>query len=331
MPERSEPSSLIRGCAWPAGAGVAYPRADPLDFSRLPIDTWGTAQIPAGVRLEFVGDATAVTIGYRTETDDLGYRGEGAGCSFSLWRGGALVDEQAAVVGDGVVELRTDGEAADVPAIVYLPEGMRPTVTSIAAVDGSIEPAPAQRRWLVYGDSIAEGWVATAPALAWPAVAGRSLGLDVCNLGYAGSARGEIVSAEHLASIPASVISISHGTNCWTRIPHSAEMMRAITRAFLDVVRQGHPTTPIVVASPVVRPDAETTPNRLGATLVDLRGAIEQVVEERIARGDAHLDLVRGAPLLTADQLPDGIHPGDEGHAAIAAAVGPILAKAVTG
>jgi lysophospholipase L1-like esterase len=95
-------------------------------------------------------------------------------------------------------------------------------------------------------------------------------------------------------------------------------------RAFLDVVRQGHPETPIIVVSPIVRPDAETTPNRLGATLVDLRAAIEDVTAER-----NDVSLVPGLPLVAAEQLPDGIHPGDEGHAAIATAVAPVIEKAM--
>jgi lysophospholipase L1-like esterase len=87
-------------------------------------------------------------------------------------------------------------------------------------------------------------------------------------------------------------------------------------------VRQGHPATPIVVVSPVVRPDAEHTPNRFGATLADLRAALERAVTERIDRGDVRLTLVPGADLLTADQLGDGIHPSDEGHQALAAVIG---------
>jgi lysophospholipase L1-like esterase len=324
-----DPAPFVRGCAWPAGAGVPYPRADPSDSTRLPVDTWATAQLPVGVRLELVGDAEAVRIEYHTATDDLGYRGDGAGRTFALWRGGACIDESPAVLGDGHVELRAGPAGPDDRAIVYLPEGMRPTVIGLRAVDGCIDPAPEQPRWLCYGDSIAEGWIASAPALAWPAVAGREHGLDVVNLGYAGSARGELVSAEHVARVPASVISISHGTNCWTRIPHSAGMLREGTRAFLGVVRQGHPETPVVVVSPVVRPDAEGTANRLGATLADLRAVIEDVVNERIGDGDEHLELIPGAPLLTPAHLPDGIHPGDEGHAVLAAAVGPALAAAV--
>src|SRR5205823_1485612 len=184
------------------------------------------------------------------------------------WRAGKLVDEEKADLGEGRVRLAVGGWPRDERAIVYLPEGMKPALKSLSGVGGRIEPAPAdQPRWIAYGDSVAEGWVASSPALAWPAVAGRTFGLDVANLGYAGAARGEVVSAEQIAALDADVISITHGTNCWTRTPHSVDMMRAAVAAFLDIVREGHPETPIVVVSPVLRPDAEATPNRLGATL----------------------------------------------------------------
>jgi len=225
------------------------------------------------------------------------------------------------VLGEGVVRLPA-GPATGERAIVYLPEGMRPTVLSIEGVGGAIEPAPPQRRWVAYGDSIAEGWVASGPSGAWPAITGRTHRLDVCNMGYAGSARGEIVSAEHVAALDADVISITHGTNCWTRIPFSVEMMRAGTAAFIDVVRQGHAETPIVVASPVVRPDAETTPNRLGATLADLRAAMEEVAQARIDAGDKRLTLVPGGDIIGPELLADGIHPGDEGHRVLAEVIG---------
>jgi len=273
--------------------GAAFPATRSVPYprakpdDRLPRDTWQMACIPAGVRLEFVGSS------------DVTIELDGAGDDGLAW-----------------VE-------ADDRTVVYLPAqaGVR-----VVSIEGDVEPAPAQPRWLAYGDSITEGWVTSTPAQAWPAVAGREHGLDVVNMGYAGAARGEIASAEHVAELPADVITVAHGTNCWTRTPHTAAMVAEGLRAFLDVVRQGHPDTPVVVVSPIVRPDAETTPNRLGATLQDLRRAIEDVAAER-----TDVDLVPGADLVRPDQLPDGIHPGDEGHAAIAARVGPVLAKAVTG
>lgn len=328
----AQPEPFLRGCVWPAGPGAPYPRANPADFSRLPVDTWGTATLPVTVRFEFGGDtdAEAVEVTYTTRTDDFGYRGPGAGRTFALYADDECVAEEAADLGNGVVRLALGGRTPE-RFTVYLPEGMKPTVTAIDAVGGTITPAPPQPRWLCYGDSIAEGWIASGPAGAWPAIAGRRFGLDVVNLGYAGAARGEIVSAEHLAGVPADVISISHGTNCWTRIPHSVDQMRADTAAFVDVVRQGHPDTPIVVASPVLRPDAETTPNRLGATLVDLRRAIEDVVRVRIDTGDTLLTLVSGDGVLTAGHLPDGIHPGDDGHVILAETFGSAVAAALKG
>src|SRR5207249_12114622 len=88
-------------------------------------------------------------------------------------------------------------------AVVYLPEGMRPEILD---VEGDVEPALPQPRWVVYGDSVAEGWIASVPGLAWPAIAGRAHGLDVVNMGYAGAARGELASAEQVAEMEADVI-----------------------------------------------------------------------------------------------------------------------------
>ena len=325
-----DPAPFVRGCAFRPATGVPYPRADPRDSSRLPADTWATATIPATVRLEFVGDATEIELGYETSTDDMGYRGDGAGRTFELWRRGERVSHAPAVLGQGSVRLSA-GRADGGPATVYLPEGMMPTVRTISATGGSIEPAPLSPRWYAYGDSILEGWVASGPSAAWPAVASRQLGLDVFNFGYAGSARGEIASAEQIASLPPpAVMTVTHGTNCWTRVPFSVGMMRATTEAFLDILRQAFPDSPLVVASPVLRPDAEATPNRLGATLADLRAAMEDVTRERAGR-DRRVTLVPGAGIVCAEQLPDGIHPGDEGHVALAAVIGAAVASALEG
>ncbi len=329
MTEPESPAPYVRGCAWPGNDDIPYPRADPADLARLPGDTVGTARLPVGVRLEIVGDAEAVEVTYTTRTDDFGYRGPGAGTTFAVMRAGKLVDEQTAILGDGSVRLALGPPDADERAVVYFPEGMQPVIRSIAGVDGTIEPAPAQPRWLAYGDSIAEGWIASGPVGGWPAVAGREYELDVVNLGYAGSARGEIASAEQIARLDADVVSISHGTNCWTRVPFSAELFRENTLAFLQIVREGHPDVPIVVTSPVLRPDAEATPNRLGATLFDLRVAMEEATFERMSDGDTALTLVRGGALLEPDHLPDGIHPGDDGHQILAAAFGGAVHEAL--
>lgn len=316
-PEQPEP--FLRGCAWPGTSRVPYPRADPADRTRLPGDTWQMATIPVGVRLEITGDAWEVEIDYRTETDDLGYRGDAAGRAFAAWTREGLLAEAPASVGSGTARLPL---AQGQPTLVYLPEGMLPTVTGVRGIGGAVQPAPPQRRWVVYGDSVAEGWIASAPALAWPAIAGREHQLDVVNLGYAGAARGEIASAEQVAGLDADVITICHGTNCWTRTPHTAGLFREGLLAFLRIVRQAQPRTPLQVVSPVVRPDAESTANRLGTTLADLRAAMQEVVAHLVAAGDDRLQLIDGLELIGPEDLGDGIHPNDAGHRRMATAIG---------
>ena len=325
-PEAVEP--FLRGCAWPAADWAPYPRCDPGPLGlRLPADTRGQAALPVGVRLEFSGEAEAIEIDYETATDELGYRGEGAGTGFALYRGERRVSEARAGLGRGLARLAAG--AGPAPAVVYLPEAMRPLVHGLRAIGGEIAPAPRQPRWLCYGDSIAEGWLAAEPAGAWPARVGRARGLDCTNLAYAGAARGELASAEGLGSLPAELISVSHGTNCWTRVPHDAALFRAGLEAFLEIVREGHPQTPMVAISPVLRADAEATPNRLGVTLAELRAAFEDAVEARMRAGDTRLECVPGLALLPPERLPDGIHPDDEGHAQLARALGPVLSGAL--
>ena len=102
----AEVEPYVRGVAWPAGAGVAYPRADPVDARRLPADTWSAAQLPAGVRLEIAGDARHVRVDYVTTTADLGRRGQAAGTTFEVWRDGRQVDQVVADLGAGSVRLQ---------------------------------------------------------------------------------------------------------------------------------------------------------------------------------------------------------------------------------
>jgi lysophospholipase L1-like esterase len=320
------PDLFLRGNVFPATEAVPYPRARP--DARLPADTWSMAQYPVGVRLELVGDAEAVEISYRTET--VASHRSGAGSTWSVWRGPRQLVDEPAVFGGGLVRLAI-GAPEDAPCTVYLPAGMRPTILDVSPVGGgAIKPAPSRPRWVCYGDSIAAGWVASASGRSWAAIVARAGELDLANLGYAGAARGEIVSAEHVASVPADVISIAYGTNCWTRIPFSVDGMTAGLDAFLRVVRAGQPETPIVVISPVLRPAAEFEPNVLGAGLADLRAAMERTAEAWIAAGEAGIHLIRGGELIEERHLADGVHPNDEGHAIMAEVIGPQLAAART-
>ncbi|MFG2647459.1 GDSL-type esterase/lipase family protein [Streptomyces sp. NPDC048436] len=319
---------FVRGAAWWTEDGRVV-RADPADRERLPGDTWERAGFPAGVRLEFTArGVSAVEVAY-TASPASGVDASGADASgadaflaappvFTLLAGKDAFDTPAAP-GEHLTRIQLPYLNGDIT--VHLPETLRPVLHGVRAVDGTLTPAARRPRWLVYGDSIAEGWSASRPHLAWPALAGRALGVETVNLGYAGAARGESASAEQLAALDADLITVAFGTNCWSRTPHSARLLYETTLAFLSLVRRGHPKAPLLLVSPVLRPDAEAAPNALGATLGALRAAVE-----RAAR-DAGADLLPGGGLLHAGQLVDGVHPGDAGHGVIADAVASALRR----
>ncbi|MFE9254835.1 GDSL-type esterase/lipase family protein [Streptomyces sp. NPDC006879] len=315
-----DPAPYLRGVAWlDQGRPV---RADPADLARLPWDTGERAALPIGVRLEFATEtAHAVEIRYRAAppgpTDGL----RGLAHVFTLWNSAGVLNE-VCVDPAGQASVRIDLPPGRGPYIVHPPQARSPQLLGVRAVGGALAPAPRGPRWVVHGDSITEGWWSTRPAHGWTAVAGRALGWDTVNLGYAGGARGELALAEQLARLPADVLTLAWGTNCWSQSPSSAGLMYETTRAFLEIVRQGHPDTPLLVLSPLLRPEAEDTPNRLGAGLGALRDAMERAVNDRAATGDRALALLPGRDLLEPDHLADGLHPNDAGHA--------VLGKSVT-
>jgi len=303
--------SYLRGIAYPPTGDVAYPRIRQLDASRLTGETWEAATCPVGVRLEMIGTARAVDVAYRTRRDDEAV--------FTMWRNGHQIDERKAVLGDGVARLNLGKGEPDNRAVVYLPDSMQPVISAVVPINGLLEPAPLQQRWLVSGDAITQGRLASTSARSWPSIVGRKVGLDLVNFGFAGAGPGDIHLAEHLVEQAAAVITISASSNIWDLEPHTVGMAYESTIAALGLVRRGHPATPIIVVSQLIRPDAEAVANRLGATLADLRTAVEDAVTDLIADGDAKLSLVPGSDILAATHLVDKVHPGDEGHTRIAA------------
>ncbi|MEU6993478.1 GDSL-type esterase/lipase family protein [Streptomyces sp. NPDC046465] len=334
---RAAPREFTRGVAWwsPDGAPV---RADPSDRDRLPGDTWQRAGLPAGIRLEFTAHGVrAVEITYTASAPSPPDAHRAGPPVFTLLAEpyGSLpvrTGEPGAGGGSPAEPLDT---AATPPApgrhicstqlqlphqdgdfTLHLPETLHPVVHDLRPLGGgTVEPAARRPRWLVHGDSITEGWSASRPHLTWPALAGRAMGLDTVNLGYAGAARGELATAEQLAALDADALTVAFGTNCWSRTPHSSGLLYETTLAFLRLVRRGHPRIPLLVVSPVLRPDAESVPNALGATLAELRAAVER------AALDAGSALLPGGGLLAPGLLVDGVHPGDAGHRALADAV----------
>jgi hypothetical protein len=137
-------------------------------------------------------------------------------------------------------------------------------VTELVALrtDAPVVPMDGRGRpvWLHHGSSISHGSDAASPSTTWPALAAAQGGVELINLGLGGSALLDPFTARTLRDTAADLISVKIGINL---VNTDLMRLRAFTPAvhgFLDTIRDGHPTTPLLVVSPIYCPIHEDTP-----------------------------------------------------------------------
>ncbi|MFF4218167.1 SGNH/GDSL hydrolase family protein [Streptomyces nondiastaticus] len=207
--------------------------------------------------------------------------------------------------------------------------------------DAPVEAAPdsGRRVWLHHGSSISHGTNAEGPTGTWPAVAAALGGVELVNLGFGGNALLDPFVARTMRDVPADLISVKLGINLVNLDLMRVRAFAPAVHGFLDTIRDGHPTTPLLVVSSVLCPIQEDTPGpgapdfeggklrfrALGdpsdpsrLTLRVIRDELARIVAQRVAAGDANLHYLDGRELYgEADfaelPLPDEIHPDAAG------------------
>ncbi|MFF4434092.1 GDSL-type esterase/lipase family protein [Streptomyces sp. NPDC001513] len=212
--------------------------------------------------------------------------------------------------------------------------------------DAPVEPVPdrGRARWVHHGSSISHGSDAASPSATWPAVAGFLGGAELTNLGLGGSALLDPFTARAVRDTPADLISIKIGINLVNTDVMRLRAFGPAVHGFLDTVREGHPSVPLLVVSPILCPIHEDTPGpsapdfeelkagriRFRATgdpaeraagkltLGVIRDELARIVRQRAAE-DPHLHYLDGRALYgEADfaelPLPDALHPDAATH-----------------
>ncbi|MEV0176629.1 GDSL-type esterase/lipase family protein [Streptomyces sp. NPDC050803] len=317
---------------------------------------------PSGVRLAFRTRATAVELDtLATKRVYLGAPPRPDGV-YDLLVDGRLT-EQAVVTGGHTltVDLAT-GTAEHRPGPVGtlrftgLPDRIKDVeiwlphneTTELVALrtDAPVEPVPDRGRkvWLHHGSSISHGSDAASPTATWPALAASLGGVDLINLGLAGSALLDPFVARAIRDTPADLISLKIGINLVNLDLMRLRAFAPAVHGFLDTVRDGHPDTPLLVVSPILCPIHEDTPgpgafdfSALSAgklrfratgdpaeaaagklTLKVIREELARIVEQRTA-ADPNLHYLDGRDLYGETDhaelpLPDELHPDAATH-----------------
>lgn len=225
----------------------------------------------------------------------------------------------------------------------WLPHNEAVDLVSLRS-DMPVEPAPRSSRvWVHHGSSISQGSNTTHPTGIWPVVAARHAGVRLGNLGFGGSALVDPFIARVIRDAPADLISVKLGINVVNLDSMRLRSFVPAVHGFLDTIRDGHPTTPLLLISPLYCGIHEDTPgpgsidpSSIGTdalqftatgtrgdtahgrlTLRVIRDALAQVVTDR--RDDPHLHHLDGLALYgEADAeehpLPDALHPDSETH-----------------
>lgn len=227
---------------------------------------------------------------------------------------------------------------------IWLPHN---EITELIALrsDQPLEPVHIARPiWLHHGSSISHGSNALHPAGTWPAVAAAGADVELINLGMGGSAMLDPFTARTMRDIPADLISIKIGINVVNADVMRLRAFGPAVHGFLDTIRDGHPTTPIVVVSALHCPIHEDTPGPLAPdfssgtmsfvatgdpaetaagklTLRVIRDELAAIVEQR-STGDPHVHYLDGLTLYGPEDhaefpLADNVHPGPQVHARI--------------
>ncbi|MGV8858675.1 GDSL-type esterase/lipase family protein [Rhodoglobus sp.] len=317
---------------------------------------------PSGIRIAFRTRATAIELDVLpTKFVYLGGPPRPDGV-FDLLIDGQLTDQATATTGITVTVNMATGattthlgpsstirftglpdHAKDVE--IWLPHNEKTELVALRT-DALIEQAPARDRrvWLHHGSSISHGSNAESPTGTWPALAASRGGVELVNLGFGGNALLDPFTARTMRDTPADLISLKIGINI---VNTDLMRLRAFTPAvhgFLDTIREGHPTTPLLVVSPLFCPIHEDTPGPsafdLSAladarlqftatgdpaevtagklTLTMIRAELSQIVQRRAA-DDPNLFYLDGLDLYGAADfaelpLPDQLHPDATTH-----------------
>jgi len=177
---------------------------------------------------------------------------------------------------------------------------------------------------IYYGSSITQGGCASRPGNSYQGMLTRALDADHVNLGFSGSARGELSVAKFIGESPMSVFVYDYDHNA-----PSAEHLQATHYNFYKAVRDMRPDVPIVMLS---MPEAELSINPdLVAQWLARRDIVKATFDKAKSEGDKNVYFIDGCSLFNGDELGvctvDGAHPNDYGFHRFYEVLYPLLYK----
>lgn len=321
---------------------------------QFPAEVEILASSPSGVRLSFATTSKSIGLEMMPTHFQLG---DGAGfrsaidlvadhqlvASNEFTEGHSIVVDPVARSFDFVPGQPTTVEFTDVPAAelieLWLPSNSQVEVRAIHIDDDaslSAPPVDHRPRWVHHGSSISHCLEAHSGSRTWPSTAAQAGDVQLTNVALAGQCHLDGFTARTIRDQPADLLSLKVGINIVNGDTLRLRTFAPALHAFLDTIREGSPTTPFVVISPIWCPAHENhagpsdgtsgTTVALGTAVTEAQGAltlnqireiVSQVVATRRKAGDTNIHYLDGRALFNDDDvadLPDGLHPNSDGY-----------------
>lgn len=279
------------------------------------------AAMPAGVRLTFHSNSTLLRGHFSGAEDEA---------VIDLCCDGELL---ASASLRGSNQFQFDGlPPTDKLIELWLPQFGQFRIHSLAIErDASFAPFEDTRpRWITYGSSITQCRAAPSPTQTWPALVARTYNLNLTCLGFGGQCHLDTMIARQIRDTAADYISLCIGINIYGNGSLNPRTFGPSILGFIQIVREKHPSTPLVLMSPIYSPGREETVNAAGLTLSQMRTEVEAAFHKLQAMGNDHLFYVNGLEILGPDQahlLPDDLHPDAEGYRLMATRFGELVVE----
>ncbi len=172
---------------------------------------------------------------------------------------------------------------------------------------------------LYYGSSITQGGCASRPGNAYQSLISRRFDLDFINLGFSGSARGEDVMVDYLASFEPSVFVCDYDHNA----PDVEHLEKTHFRLY-QRYRAVRPVTPIIF---VTKPDFDSCPEENARR----RAVVKATYDRAKAAGDENVYFIDGETLFGDTDRDactvDGCHPNDLGFWRMSRVIGDMIGR----
>ena len=225
---------------------------------------------------------------------------------------------------EGVCGQNSEGEKREWILNLPLYGGVKSLMLGFEKGSGLFPPLPhkVEKPILFYGSSITQGACASRPGNAYSSFLCRKVDAPQINLGFSGSARGELFMAEMISELDLDCFVFDYDYNAV-----SPEELESTHEKFFRYIRNCHKELPVIFLSRCSK-GRQSHEERLHRNEI-----IKRTYENALASGDKNVYFIEGRTLFEGEEPDactiDGCHPTDLGFFRMYQKILPILKKAL--